>query len=81
MDGTDIINNTFEGLFRVIQKNKINFGVAKSFSVSKNKKIYIFNLRDDLYWSDQKQLTAKDFEFSWKRILRPNFYSPKKICF
>lgn len=81
MDGTDIINNMFEGLFRVIKEDKITFGVAKSFSVSKDKKTYIFNLKDNIYWSDKKKLTAKDFEFAWKRVLRPDFYSLKKDLF
>ena len=40
MDGTYIINNTFEGLFRVIKKDEINFGVAKSFEVFEDKKTY-----------------------------------------
>lgn len=28
---------------------------------------YVFTLRDNLKWSDGKSVTAKDFEFAWKR--------------
>ena len=28
---------------------------------------YVYTLRDDLYWSDGKMLTANDFEFAWRR--------------
>ena len=31
------------------------------------KATYVFELKDGLKWSDGKDLTAKDFEFAWKR--------------
>ena len=34
--------------------------------------IYIFHLRDNLYWNDGTKLTAQDFEYAWKRVLDPN---------
>ena len=81
MDGTDIINNTFEGLFRVIEKDNVSLGVVKSFSHSKDKKTYIFDFKDNLFWSDGKKVLPKDFEFAWKRTLNKNFLSPKKNLF
>ena len=32
---------------------------------------YTFTLRDGLKWSDGTDLTAKDFEYSWKRAAAP----------
>ena len=28
-------------------------------------------MRDDVFWTDGKPVTAQDFEFSWKRVLNP----------
>lgn len=81
MDGTDVINNMFEGLFRVTKKDNITFGVVKSYSCSEDKKTYIFEFKDDVYWSDGKKVSPKDFEFSWKRVLNPDFQSPRKNLF
>ena len=36
---------------------------------------YVFHIRKDAKWSDGKALTAKDFEYSWKRVLDPKVAS------
>lgn len=33
--------------------------------------MYIFHLRDDVYWSDGVQVTARDFQCAWTRVLAP----------
>lgn len=81
IDGTDIINNTFEGLFRVVEKDTVIPGVVKSYICSNSGKEYIFTFRDDAYWSDGKKVLPKDFEFAWKRVLDSNIPSPKKNLF
>lgn len=80
-DGTDIINNTFEGLFRVIEKDIVVPGIAKSYTCSNNGKEYIFTFRNNAYWSDGKKVLPKDFEFAWKRVLNSNTPSPRKNLF
>ena len=32
---------------------------------------YTFKLRDGIKWSDGKDVTAGDFEYSWKRLVNP----------
>lgn len=39
-------------------------------------KKYVFKLRPNLKWSDGSPLTAKDFEWSWLRAMRPETMSP-----
>ena len=46
-------------------------GVAKSWSVSKDGRVYAFKLRRDSKWSNGTVVTAKDFFASWKRALTP----------
>ncbi|MEP7124217.1 MAG: peptide ABC transporter substrate-binding protein [Byssovorax sp.] len=46
-------------------------GVATSFERSADNRLYRFHLRDDAKWSDGRPVTAGDFEYAWKRVLRP----------
>ena len=45
-------------------------GVAQSWTVSPDGKIWTFHLRKAL-WSDGKPVTAGDFVFAWRRLLDP----------
>ena len=49
-------------------------GVAKSWTISKDGKEYIFSLRD-AFWSNGDPVTAFDFVYSWKRMLMPSLGS------
>ncbi len=69
-DGGQIINNMFEGLTRETKEGIIP-GVAENWDISEDGKTYTFHLRKGLKWSDGQPLTAKDFEYSWKRACDP----------
>lgn len=71
VDGSTVIVNAFEGLCKTDEHNKAVPGVAKSWDVSADNLTYTFHLRDDAKWSDGKAVTAKDFEYAWKRALDP----------
>ena len=45
--------------------------IAKSWEFQDGGKKIIFQLRDDVQWSDGKKVRAQDFEYSWKRLLNP----------
>ncbi|WP_309480297.1 peptide ABC transporter substrate-binding protein [Brevibacillus agri] len=65
-----IITATFEGLTRVGKDNKVHEAAAESYTVSEDGKKYTFKIRD-AKWSNGDPVTAKDFEFAWKRALDP----------
>lgn len=46
-------------------------GVAESWEVSDDGRIYRFHLREDALWSDGTPVTAEDFRWSWWRVLNP----------
>ncbi len=48
-------------------------GVAHSFDVSDDGRVYTFHLREEARWSNGDPVTAHDFEWSWRRVLTPNF--------
>jgi oligopeptide transport system substrate-binding protein len=47
-------------------------GVAESWDRSDDNRLFRFHLRDDARWSDGVKVTARDFEYAWKRVLRPS---------
>ena len=68
-DGSDIANNTFEGLTRE-RNGEVFPGIAERWEVSDDLLTYTFYLRESK-WSDGSDLTAADFEYSWKRAIDP----------
>ena len=71
VDGSIVIANAFEGLYRMDENLKPVPGVAESSTVSDDKLVYTFKLRKDAKWSDGKEVTAEDFKYSWTRALDP----------
>lgn len=70
----NVIMQIFEGLTR-LKDEKPEPGIAESWEVSDDGLHYTFHIRKDAKWSDGKPLTAKDFEYSWKRVLDPKLGS------
>ena len=68
-DGGDVGNQIFEGLVRE-QNGEVLPGIAESWEFSNNGMTITFKLRDSK-WSDGSDLTAYDFEYSWKRAIDP----------
>ncbi len=68
----NLIASLFEGL---VGEDAVDLhpvpGMAESWTVSKDLKTYIFKIRQGAKWSNGEPFTAKDFEYSWKRILSP----------
>lgn len=61
----------FDGLLRLDDKGEPEAAVAKSWDVSEDGTEYTFHLRENLKWSNGDSLTARDFEYAWKRALDP----------
>lgn len=51
-------------------------GLAEKWELSADDMTYTFHLRSGLKWSDGSALTAKDFEYSFKRLFDPATASP-----
>lgn len=68
----NIIMNLFEGLvIKDPETLKPQPGVAESWSISEDGRVYTFQLRPDAKWSNGDPVTASDFVFSWRRALTP----------
>ena len=67
-----IVTSLFEGLVRYNSRTgKPEPGLAESWEISPDGRIYRFRLRPNLRWSDGNPLEAQDIVYSWRRILEP----------
>jgi oligopeptide transport system substrate-binding protein len=66
------INLLFSGLLELAADDELVPDVAQSWEVLEGGTRYVFHLRKDVFWNDGAQVTAGDFEFSWRRALDPD---------
>ncbi len=66
-----IVNDLFAGLIDFDQTNRPIPGMATSWDISADGKTYTFHLRKDLKFSDGTPIKAKDFVYSWRRLINP----------
>jgi oligopeptide transport system substrate-binding protein len=71
VDGSTLINHSFEGLMRLDKDEKFVDGQAISHTVSEDGLVYTFTLRDNLKWSDGQPVVAGDFVYGWQRLVDP----------
>ena len=71
LDGTStqVIKMLFEGLVYIDSSGKVAPAIAASYEISSDKKTYVFHLKD-CQWSNGMDITAYDFEYTWKSILK-----------
>ena len=61
----------FEGLLKLDKKLKPVPAAAEKMDVSADGMKYTLTVRDGLKYSDGQPLTAKNFEYAWKRLFDP----------
>ncbi len=70
------ITQIFSGLVEIGMGWEIMPDVALRWEISEDGRRYVFHLRDDVFWSDGTQVTARDFVYSWIRSLNPAVEAP-----
>ena len=78
------VNQIFNGLVQLDKNLKIKGDIASSWTISEDKRTYTFKIRQDVYFHNSelfgKNLTrkvkAKDFEYSFKRLIDNKIASP-----
>ncbi|MCT3466681.1 peptide ABC transporter substrate-binding protein [Lactobacillus delbrueckii subsp. bulgaricus] len=73
--------NVFESFYRLGKNGQPAAGLAKSGTVSKDGKTWIFKLRSNAKWSNGEKITAQDFVYSWRRTINPKTASPYAYIF
>lgn len=65
-----------EGLMRNLADgsgDRFELAGAQEMNVSDDGLTYTFKLRQDAKWSDGEPVTAKDYEYGWKRLIDPQY--------
>jgi len=70
-----VLSHLFSGLAEINEELDVIPAVARSWQVLDEGRRYIFHLRNDVTWTDGKPVTARDFEWAWKRNLSPALHS------
>ncbi len=82
-------NHLYNGLVQMNDSLNILPSIAKNWEISEDGKTYTFHLRSDVYFHDHELFTdgkgrkvvAKDFVYSFNRIIDPEVASPGKWIF
>ncbi|MGX8681319.1 MAG: ABC transporter substrate-binding protein, partial [Spirochaetales bacterium] len=69
VDGACLAAASFAGLYTYNEKGVTAPALAEGYKVSADGLTYTVTLKKNLKWSDGSALTAKDFEYSWKRAV------------
>lgn len=64
-----VLNNVNEGLYRQDESNMPIEALVTEHEESDDKTVHTFTIRDSK-WSNGDPVTAQDFEYAWKRVLR-----------
>jgi oligopeptide transport system substrate-binding protein len=70
-----VIKQLFTGLTRMTADLKPESAIADSWKFNADNTQVTFSLKDTK-WSDGQPVTAKDFEYAWKRFIDPRTASP-----
>jgi len=77
----DISSLVFSGLMQYDKDQRLIPDLAVNYSVSDDKKMYTFTLREDVVWHDQEPFTAEDVVYTIETIQNPNVNSPLRASF
>ncbi|MDD5606549.1 MAG: ABC transporter substrate-binding protein [Candidatus Pacebacteria bacterium] len=72
----DILQLVYSGLMKHNNKGEIEFDIAKSYDIQEDEKVYIVQIKDNIFWHDNNLLTVDDVLFTIQAIQNPEYKSP-----
>jgi peptide/nickel transport system substrate-binding protein/oligopeptide transport system substrate-binding protein len=76
-----VANNLFDGLVEFDKDLNIMPAIAELWKISRDRRLYTFQLRQGVKFHNGREVTAEDFVFSFSRILHPDTHSPVASLF
>ncbi|MGX4763104.1 peptide ABC transporter substrate-binding protein [Holzapfeliella sp. JNUCC 72] len=77
-----VLNNVYEGIYRQDKDDKLEpAGASQKAEISADGLTYKVKLREDAKWSNGDPVTAKDYVYSWQRIVSPETASQYAYLF
>ena len=74
--GGSLSAKLFNGLVRMDKDLNIIPDIASKWKISENGFVYRFELKKGVMFSNGRETTAKDFKYSFERVLNPKMRSP-----
>lgn len=71
----------YNGLVRIGDNLEIWPDIAESWTVSPDRRVYTFTLKRGVTFSNNRPVKARDFKYSFERVLRPATRSPNSWVF
>ncbi|HCL81148.1 MAG TPA: hypothetical protein DHW81_02635 [Nitrospiraceae bacterium] len=81
VSGASIAAKLFNGLVRLGDDLEILPDIAERWEISKDGKRYKFSLKKGVRFSNGHEVKAKDFKYSFERVLNPGMRSPNTWVF
>ncbi len=81
VQGGVVAAKIFDGLVSYDDKARIIPGLASSWSISKDGRVYTFHIRKGVRFSNGRELTSADVKYSFERVLSPATNSPRTWLF
>ena len=72
----DVCSMIYNGLVKYDKDIQLIPDLAQSWQIQEDGLVIIFYLRKDVTWHDGKPFTAKDVEFTYKKLLDPDVKTP-----
>ena len=72
----DICGLVFNGLIRYDKNLNLEGELAESWEIEENGLVIIFHLRKNVRWHDGRPFTARDVEFTHRKLIDPNVKTP-----
>jgi oligopeptide transport system substrate-binding protein len=69
--GSNVMRDLYETLMTEDSEGNIIPGQAESYEINDDKTVYTFKIRKEAKWSNGDDVTANDFEYSFKRGVDP----------
>jgi len=76
-----LVRLVYSGLVRYDKNGEIIPDLVEGYTIDAEKKVYTFELRDDIYWHDEEPITTDDILFTIESIKNPEYKSPLKNSF
>lgn len=76
LSALNVLRDLHEGLLTFDADAGLMAGLAESWSISDDGRVWVFQLRDSARWSDGEPIVAADFVAGWRRALDPDTASP-----
>jgi len=72
-----VIRSIFDGLVKISPDGEYVPAAAERWDVNEDGTVWTFYLKDNVYFHNGRKLAAKDFAYSFKRVLDPATSSPR----